>query len=105
MGRRKKREREGDALGMGAAGRKEVRHMMAVNSRFKVRYFFWREVRCYFLSFSVFWCIFLWGGGVSVKAAFVHESYCSVEVASVDDLYSERAKVKVYVVNSFVGRW
>lgn len=29
--------------------------------------------------------------------------YCSsVEVGSIDDLSSERAKVKVYVVNSFV---
>ena len=55
-----------------------------------------------FLRFLVYFFV---GGGVSVKAAFVHESYCSVEVASVDDLYSERAKVKVYVVNSFVGRW
>ena len=37
---KKEREREGDALGMGAAGRIEVRHMIAVNSRFKVRSFF-----------------------------------------------------------------
>ena len=28
--------------------------------------------------------------------------YCSVEVRGSDDLYSARAKVKVYVVNSFV---
>lgn len=28
--------------------------------------------------------------------------YCSVEVSGTDDLSSERAKVKVYVVNSFV---
>lgn len=31
--------------------------------------------------------------------------YCSVEVKDSDDLYSERAKVKVYVVNSFVESW
>lgn len=39
-----------------------------------------------------------------LKAAFVRKSYCSVGVSSVYDLSSERAKVKVYVVNSFVER-
>ena len=30
--------------------------------------------------------------------------YCSVEVSGLDDLFSKGAKVKVYVVNSFVER-
>lgn len=43
--------------------------------------------------------------GSKFLAAFVVKLYCSVEVKDSDDLYSERAKVKVYVVNSFVESW
>lgn len=34
----------------------------------------------------------------------MRNSYCSVEASGIDDLSSEGAKVKVYVVNSFVER-
>lgn len=40
--------------------------------------------------------------GSTFWAAYVVKLYCSVKVSGTDDLFSERAKVKVYVLNSFV---